>query len=284
MGRWLAVALIAACTRTAPRPAEKSPLEKLLDQADRDAQTNHDQEAERRWREALAIDPRSTRALENLAGSLASRACRSEPPNGPLLDEAAEVATRWRAIDPGCEPRALLLIIYSHRDPDGKALPLVKETLATCKADYRVGRWLEQLGRIELADGDRAAAERDLCASVASGQISYAADRCLELRARRVAGSIEKYDPGDDWLGQYLLGLYGPGSLDHLERSAKLNPKFRRTFDHLARVYQDKGDKPGACAALDRWGKLGDEEASSPYDHAFVDGEYRARKEAMSCD
>jgi hypothetical protein len=257
----------------------------LLAGADKAVEAGRIADAERRWREALALDPHSSRALENLAKSIGSRACGASPVNQTLLGEAEALALRWRAVDPGCEPRDLLLTIYMNRNhaDDAKALPLLRDTLTVCASDYRKGGWLVQLGGIELAAGDRIGAERDLCAAVALGKFAFAAEKCLELRAH---GSIDKYDPGDDWLGHYLLGLNGVGApaLAHLERAAALNPRSTPVFDHLVREYQMKGDKPHACTSLARWHELADAEASTPGDRASVDGEYGARRQIMGCD
>jgi hypothetical protein len=222
-------------------------------------------EAKETYRRVLRLDPRSTEALRALVRLLLFAPNGTRPSNAQL-NEAEGLGRRLLLEEPSCSSRKLLVEVYDAqrhaRIGNPNAIPFLTESLTTCSADWYAAKYFPlSLAQHQEQAGDLVGAEKNYCRAVE--QANYGAmERCLTLRASHSADrTIDRYDPGDDWLGHFLLGTLGtsgePEQVQHLEKSATLNPAFRLTFKELAARYRDKKDHARACQALKRAYDLG---------------------------
>lgn len=165
----------------------------------------------------------------------------------------------------------------TQRDAEPKsksALPLQTASGATDTS----GRFAAKYRPLSLAHqqeqaGDLAGAEQNYCKAATLGNYG-AFDGCLKLRASHgPTGRIEKYEPGDDWLGHFMLGISNSKSaaeqLQHLEKAAELNPNARMIHSELASAYRSRKDHARACTELKRAYQLGIQRREGQEDFDF---------------
>lgn len=142
------------------------------------------------------------------------------------------------------------------------ALPLPTKSAATDTSSQFSAKHLPlSLAQQQEKAGELALAEQNYCKAAMLGNYG-AFDGCLKLRASHgPTGRIEKYEPGGDWLGHFLLGMSTAQSaseqLKHLEKAAELNPSARMIHSELASAYRSRSDHARACTELKRAYQLG---------------------------
>jgi tetratricopeptide (TPR) repeat protein len=250
------------------------------------------------YRKVLALDPRATEALTSLAVLLSLRRS-GEPVTEAELLEAEELAKRAVAITPDCSTRKVLATVYEKQRyanvKSPSAIPFLTKSLAACTTDwYAAKNFPLSLAKRQEEAGDLALAEQNYCKAATLGNYD-ALDDCLKLRASHgPTGSVEKYEPGIDWLGHFMLGMSNSKSaseqLQHLEKAAELNPSARMIHSELASAYRTRNDHARACTELKRAYQLGIQrhDGGSSFNFAFDRAEaettYRVLSKEEHCE
>lgn len=188
----------------------------------------------------------------------------------------------------------------AEKQPEAKpkepsALPLPTKSAATDTSSRFSAKHLSfSLAQQQEKAGELALAEQNYCKAATLGNYG-AFDGCLKLRASHgPTGSVEKYEPGNDWLGHFLLGMSNAKSaseqLKHLEKAAELNPSVRMIHSELATAYRTRSDHARACTELRSAYQLGtqrhegQENFDFEYERAEAETTYRVLSKEEHCE